>query len=183
MLRVGMKVRKGRYGEVGQGSRARQEYQVVKMSKKGKVVRVSKKGKVLRVGRKGKVVRVGRKGRKGKVVRVGRKGRKGKVVRRPKPLPTNPQAAPLVVESSSRGSTEYRSQHQQHTRYSTLWMPVWLNRDSSGAVISSHWEADLTDDEVVDLTEAGRRETSSWEESTAFRELSIAQGKFKVCRV
>lgn len=59
----------------------------------------------------------------------------------------------------------------------------WLSRDSSGAVISSHWEADLTDDEVVDLTEAGRRETSSWEESTAFRELSIAQGKFKVCRV
>lgn len=55
----------------------------------------------------------------------------------------------------------------------------WETRDSKGEVISTQWELDATaEDECI----TPLRDTT-WEESTAFREMSLAHGKFKVCRV
>lgn len=47
-------------------------------------------------------------------------------------------------------------------------------------MISTQWELNTTadDDECIKPL----RDTT-WEESTAFREMSLAHGKFKVCRV
>lgn len=60
----------------------------------------------------------------------------------------------------------------------------WETRDSSGAVISSQWEMETEEDEQPPLVPPhGRSFDSSWEESTAFREMSIAQGRFRVSRV
>lgn len=67
----------------------------------------------------------------------------------------------------------------------------WESRDSSGAVISSQWETEQDDVKFNNKVNKGLTfgviQGSSgdgiWEESTAFRELSIAQGRFKVSRV
>lgn len=57
----------------------------------------------------------------------------------------------------------------------------WQTRDSNGEVISTtEWESDATaeQDECIKPL----RDTT-WEESTAFREMSLAHGRYKVCRV
>lgn len=57
---------------------------------------------------------------------------------------------------------------------------IWETRDSSGAVISTQWEVST---DALSRQNNGSGKHTSWEESTAFREVSAGQGRFRVSRV